>query len=220
MTPVDSSVAIHQTSSLPEGKCQQCGATDKKLSRCAQCHIVEYCSRDCQRAAWSKHKLVCHVNPKKQDPVASDIKEVEAWSGKKFGELRGFRIIDKGVGILSHTGGFAIFLPEEVWRPLDFQVGISFPENEESSCWIAKKKSAFLKVDITPSELEGSYKDYASANLEIALNKVESFVRKNIFHNPQAYPDSTYFTHGSFKDNPDMPRPFRFRLGGNFRFQF
>lgn len=220
MSSVTFSAVSQQPGIPPTGKCQQCGATDKKLSRCAQCHIEQYCSRDCQRAAWPKHKLVCQVNSKEQNPNAGDISEVAKWCGKKFGELRGVRTIDKGIRILSHTGGFAVFLPKEVWRPLDYQVTISFPEIKDTSCWIADRESAFVKVDITRSELEGSDKEYASENLEVALNKVEEFVRNNFLDNRQAYPDSSYFTHGSFKDNPDMPRPFRVRLGGDFHYKF
>lgn len=61
MASAASSATYQQVSSLPVSQCQQCGTTDKKLSRCAQCHIEQYCSHDCQRAAWPKHKLVCHT---------------------------------------------------------------------------------------------------------------------------------------------------------------
>ena len=206
---------------LPPMACNQCGTTDKKLDTCGRCHIEKYCSRTCQAAAWPKHKLVCLVDSKKKaDPSTKTIEAVARWTGKRFGELRGHRIIDKDVRILSHTGGFAIFLPEELWRKLDYQVPLTFPENESSECWIAGRGFAFIKCDVNPSEVEGSGRDFISDNLETALAKIETFARKNFFDNRQAYPDSSYFTHGSFKDSPDMPRPFRLRLGGNFRYQF
>jgi len=44
--------------------CHQCGPTDKKLSRCARCHLALYCSVDCQRAAWPTHKPVCLIQEK------------------------------------------------------------------------------------------------------------------------------------------------------------
>lgn len=148
------------------------------------------------------------------------IQEVAGWTGKKFGDLRGVRVVAEGIRILSHTGGFAVFLPPKIWRELDFQVPISFPENNEASCWIADKNFVFLKIDTIASELEGSTRDYISDDLEVALNKIESFVNENFFEDRRARPDSNYFTHGSFEDYPDMPRPIRFRLGGNFYYRF
>ena len=149
-----------------------------------------------------------------------NIQDIAAWTGRKFGEFRGYRTLQNNIRILSHTGGFAVFLPPEIWRPLDQQVSISFPEKPKSSCWIADKNFAYVKIDTDPSALQGSDKDYVAENTEVALNKIESFVRKNFFKNSQARPDSGYFTHGSFADEPNSARPFRLRLGGNFRYQF
>jgi hypothetical protein len=197
--------------------CNQCGATDKKLSVCGRCHIERYCSQTCQAAAWPAHKKVC-AQPKQTAP--ENIRDVAVWSGKKFGELRGHRTIEKNIRILSHTGGFAIFLPPDLWRRLDFQVPLVFPENEDAECWIAGKGFALVKFDVDLSALDEEVKEYASADPATALNKIEGFAKKNFFENRQAYPDSSYFTHGSFKDNPNMPRPFRMRFGGNFQYQF
>jgi hypothetical protein len=151
---------------------------------------------------------------------AGNIKDIADWSGKKFGEIRGHRVIDRNIRILSHTGGFAIFFPSTIWRDLDSQVPLSFPLNPNSSCWIADRDFAIIKIDADPSQLAGADRDYVSEKIDVALNKIETFVRKNFFENGQAYPDSDYFTHGSFKDDPNMPRPIRFRLGGNFHFQY
>ena len=38
--------------------CEVCGK-DGKLMTCAKCKIANYCSLECQRKHWSKHKLVC-----------------------------------------------------------------------------------------------------------------------------------------------------------------
>lgn len=97
---------------------------------------------------------------------------------------------------------------------------IAFPAKEDSECWAASKGMAIVKFDIEPAELDDDNKDYASADINVAIKKIESFVIKNFFENRQAYPDSSYFTHGSFKDHPEMPRPFRIRLGGDFVYQF
>lgn len=86
---------------------------------------------------------------------AGDIKEIANWTGRQFGEYRGHRIIDKDIRILSHTGGFAIFLPHDFWRALDCWVNnIFLPENNNSPCWIAGKGFAYIKVDVDPSKLE------------------------------------------------------------------
>ncbi|KAI9906103.1 hypothetical protein PsorP6_014258 [Peronosclerospora sorghi] len=43
--------------------CDQCHAPCEKLSRCAKCRDAEYCSRECQKAAWSLHKRLCGKTP-------------------------------------------------------------------------------------------------------------------------------------------------------------
>jgi len=46
-------------------ECDNCGKTETALtgrfSLCAQCKIVQYCSKDCQRSHWASHKAVCQV---------------------------------------------------------------------------------------------------------------------------------------------------------------
>ncbi len=148
-----------------------------------------------------------------------DIQDVAKWTGKRFGTLRGVRVIEQDIRILSHSGGFAVFLPNKMWRRLDHQVPLNSADQEDSACWIADKDFAFLKVDIDSTIAQGSDKEYVSENLEVALNKIHEFVRKNFFENKQAYPDSEYFSYGSFLDKPNMPRPFRLRLGGDFHYQ-
>ncbi|CAI5709913.1 unnamed protein product [Peronospora effusa] len=43
--------------------CDQCHTPCEKLSRCARCRDAAYCSRDCQKAAWSLHKRLCCKTP-------------------------------------------------------------------------------------------------------------------------------------------------------------
>ena len=45
---------------LVSGRCSYCSVNpDVALSSCARCQFVFYCSRECQKADWVKHKLVC-----------------------------------------------------------------------------------------------------------------------------------------------------------------
>ena len=41
--------------------CDQCcdKSRPEKLLRCGKCNLAFYCSRECQRAAWTKHQLRC-----------------------------------------------------------------------------------------------------------------------------------------------------------------
>lgn len=157
------------------------------------------------------------VNP---NSIVGNIRDVVEWSGKKFGELRGYRIIDKDVRLLSHTGGFAIFLPGDLWRKLDYEISLGFPVNEDSKCWIADKGFAFVKIDINPSEVEAINRDYISDDLTVVLDKVESFAIRNFLENEQAFPDNDSFTYGSFLDKPNIDRTVRTSLEGNFQYRF
>ncbi|KAK3898956.1 hypothetical protein C8A05DRAFT_18536 [Staphylotrichum tortipilum] len=48
---------------LPRRKCVNCGGFQDvdgvKLRRCAKCLMVEYCSAECQKADWKKHRAEC-----------------------------------------------------------------------------------------------------------------------------------------------------------------
>jgi tetratricopeptide (TPR) repeat protein len=39
--------------------CDWCGAGSLTMLKCGKCRLVYYCSIDCQKAAWSKHKILC-----------------------------------------------------------------------------------------------------------------------------------------------------------------
>ena len=39
--------------------CEKCGSRLKILSKCSGCRTVSYCSRECQRRDWKKHKVQC-----------------------------------------------------------------------------------------------------------------------------------------------------------------
>lgn len=57
-----SSASGSSSSEIPT--CSKCGILEggkKKLSRCGRCQGVTYCSRECQVADWTQHKLVCKI---------------------------------------------------------------------------------------------------------------------------------------------------------------
>jgi hypothetical protein len=39
--------------------CDNCGQSDMRLKKCSRCGNVSYCDRDCQKAAWRRHKSEC-----------------------------------------------------------------------------------------------------------------------------------------------------------------
>lgn len=59
------------TKSDEEDKCGNCGATGVKLMNCTRCRSDKYCSKECQRAAWPKHKQVCKIISRVNKETAS-----------------------------------------------------------------------------------------------------------------------------------------------------
>ncbi|KAH7882566.1 ankyrin repeat-containing domain protein [Phlebopus sp. FC_14] len=43
-----------------EKRCENCKTKSGGLKQCARCHVVRYCSKECQRAHWKTHKADCH----------------------------------------------------------------------------------------------------------------------------------------------------------------
>ena len=48
------------------GACENCGQIKDRalLSVCSKCRVCQYCSRECQIAAWSMHKRDCDISCK------------------------------------------------------------------------------------------------------------------------------------------------------------
>ena len=56
-------------------ECFQCKKSVAK-NRCSRCHIVRYCSKDCQVKHWPEHRLKCDKALQKQNFVKSNIQEL------------------------------------------------------------------------------------------------------------------------------------------------
>jgi tetratricopeptide (TPR) repeat protein len=44
-------------------RCALCGTMHEHVQRCAQCKMVKYCSRRCQKLGWKEHKKLCVISP-------------------------------------------------------------------------------------------------------------------------------------------------------------
>lgn len=67
--------------------CAACGAPRatetgwNELKQCSRCHVVKYCSRDCQTKHWKEHKLVCKAPAKSASAKGSDVVQVSVGVG-------------------------------------------------------------------------------------------------------------------------------------------
>ena len=58
ITPISREMQSSYYQSL--GKfCQQCGTSQCSTMMCARCHLVAYCSKECQKKNWKHHKKMC-----------------------------------------------------------------------------------------------------------------------------------------------------------------
>jgi prefoldin subunit 4 len=72
--------------------CSNCGKKEEKLKLCSACKKTSYCSVDCQKAHWPKHKADCIKKPGSAVVPAEPAKEAEVlWEDQQrinmFGRL-------------------------------------------------------------------------------------------------------------------------------------
>jgi hypothetical protein len=71
-------------------KCSFCGQVSAALKKCARCHKVEYCGRECQVEHWPMHKSACNAsdtNPENSTPTqhkASSSAQTQSKLSKKY----------------------------------------------------------------------------------------------------------------------------------------
>ncbi|KAL3908705.1 MAG: hypothetical protein SGARI_002943, partial [Bacillariaceae sp.] len=52
------------------------GGADLRLLACAKCKYVLYCSKECQRADWPRHKTYCNPLPKRKETARSTVRKL------------------------------------------------------------------------------------------------------------------------------------------------
>lgn len=91
-------------------ECHHCGSV-AKLQACSVCKAVAYCSRECQKLAWKKHKLVCQQMAaqrlEKRVEEEGEKLEAEANRAQKRGskpldyEITGEQLWSEGVALVA-----------------------------------------------------------------------------------------------------------------------
>ena len=135
--------------------CHTCGkASDKKLSKCARCHAVTYCSPKCQREDWDRHSF--HCVPVMITDIRGKGRGLVASKDLKMGDLL---FVDTAVIILDSPEGM---LTPPVAKSLKEQ--ISKMSKEEKT----------LFYNLKPSETDDQVMNYIGAR-ESCLNEAKIF---------------------------------------------
>ena len=172
----------------------------------------------------TSRRAMAGTNGKEDDVAAAlevirratrDTSDPDGTGLRAFGVLQDVFAMSAVVRILLTSNGFTIFFAPQLWHTWDIQVDPCL-QRMDGSCWIADSHWRFIKMILTPEEMEPRDQPYMSADLEVRRKRVVQFINEAFLHNGQATPDSSYFSIGSYLDNPNMPRPFRLRLGGSF----
>ncbi|KAF5325093.1 hypothetical protein D9619_010016 [Psilocybe cf. subviscida] len=103
-------------------QCQHCYKSrmsgGAKLSKCGGCKIAQYCSRECQKADWQKHKDQCKSNQLLHEACpeyASEIAHLRAFCAKHRPSITDFSIRAMDLA-LDTTRGLRDFVFIEVER--------------------------------------------------------------------------------------------------------
>ncbi|RDX52872.1 hypothetical protein OH76DRAFT_1344360 [Lentinus brumalis] len=79
-------------------KCEWCSKSSRELRRCAACNSALYCNRECQKAAWKRHKTTCKAiatcvtGKPNEDAVLTELRAIGFSTMAEFSEaLADFR---------------------------------------------------------------------------------------------------------------------------------
>ncbi len=73
-------------------RCQHCPSADdddEPLKTCARCHVRRYCSRDCQRNDWPRHKAECAVLAAGGQPAQPRMRTTMRITGDQLARMTG-----------------------------------------------------------------------------------------------------------------------------------
>ncbi|KAI0665606.1 hypothetical protein C8Q78DRAFT_552267 [Trametes maxima] len=148
------------TSILPalDQRCYQCGkagAEDRKLRRCAKCNVALYCSRECQKNAWPKHKILCAAPTTRNGPF-SCIGVQSAPSGVS--------VQPSGIGVVHATSRVEYANVTDAGRSIR-----KFVETQDWAIRIMTQASIYLSlVDVAPIDRQGNCPEPRAAFFRIA----------------------------------------------------
>ncbi len=146
---------------------------------------------------------------------------LEKFTSKTFGKIHELFLFSEGIRILLSEKGFSVWFSREIWTTFDVEVGdyLVKTTHSKNECWLARGDYCFIKIDIDPEKLQSNSPLFSRDPKEY-LKYSKEFVTRNFIDNPQCYPGSILFTIGYLMEHPNVPSPFRLRLGGQFRLTF
>lgn len=154
------------------------------------------------------------------DATTDDCKELAKCLEKKYERILKLSITKEGCRVIISDDGFTLLFPTSVWHKFDVQVN-NYLNIVENACWACDTGYTFVKINVNKSEMDDpKMLVYCDDDASKRLTAVTGFLNRNFINNTQAYPDSEYFTIGSYLKSPDIPRPFRMRMGGGFKISF
>ena len=160
-----------------------------------------------------------HYVSTQQAPSEKHVNEaIEFMDGKVITKIERCGIYHN-IPYLLLPDGFVVIFPFDVYRKFDKTVNC-FLSCATSTCWLGTDKDTFHKIIVSPEELSISDMRYVARDIAVRECAVRDLIQKNFVTHPQLYPESDYFTIGSFMDHPNMPRPMRLRLGGSYSISF
>ena len=140
--------------------CHKCHTTvtgKKKLSKCAQCHSITYCGRECQREDWPRHSLYC---------IPVMVTEIP---GKGKG-LVASKDLKKGQVLFQETAAIVVHAPSLLVPLQELKDQISKMSEEQKNKFDQLKPRGFFR----PDQLAAALTENCLHELDIFLSNAVS----------------------------------------------